>query len=71
MKTLSDLPTTYIGKREKECDNICKHKILPKPKVLKIWKIFVLLWLQLKDMDVQMEVCSFKRDHFVGKKKRF
>lgn len=35
MKTISDLPTAYIGKREKECGNICKNKILTKSKALK------------------------------------
>ena len=35
MKNISDLPTTYIGQREKECGNICKNKILTKLKALK------------------------------------
>lgn len=35
MRTISDLPTAYIGKREKECGNICKNKMLTKPKALK------------------------------------
>lgn len=42
MESISVLPNTHAGKRGKASD-ICKHGILPYPKVLKIGKPFVLL----------------------------
>lgn len=67
MESISVLPNTHAGKRGKASD-ICKHGILPYPKVLKIGKPFVLLWFQLKDRNVQMEVLSLKWDDYVEKK---
>ena len=66
-ESIADPSNTHTDEQEQASDS-GKHKIMSNPKVLKDWKMFVLLWFQLKDRNVQMAILSLKRDNFVEKK---